>query len=106
MCQDGCPPGRRAKLPRVSETLRQAKLWWQKWRWYERSALPHNRARIHWHAMRSEAFIRWPVHGNVLELFEEGRLQLGPGTLLEPGVWLTAPAPGRITIGAGCFLNL
>jgi acetyltransferase-like isoleucine patch superfamily enzyme len=30
----------------------------------------------------------------------------GPGTLLEPGVWLTAPAPGRITIGAGCFLNL
>ena len=25
--------------------------------------------------------------------------------LLEPGVWLTAPAPGRIRIGAGTFLN-
>ena len=26
--------------------------------------------------------------------------------LLEPGVWLTAPAPGRIRIGGGTFLNL
>jgi acetyltransferase-like isoleucine patch superfamily enzyme len=26
--------------------------------------------------------------------------------LLEPGVWLTAQAPGRIAIGEGTFLNL
>ncbi len=26
--------------------------------------------------------------------------------MLEPGVWLTAQAPGRIRIGAGTFLNL
>ncbi len=56
--------------------------------------------------MRRGAFVRWPVHGNVLEALREGRLQIGPGVLLEPGVWLTAPGPARITIGTGTFLNL
>jgi acetyltransferase-like isoleucine patch superfamily enzyme len=37
---------------------------------------------------------------------EEGRLEIGEHALLEPHVWLTAPAPGRIRIGAGTFLNL
>ena len=81
-------------------------LWAQKWRWYERNSLPWNRARIHWEAMRREAFIRWPVHGNVLEAFREGRLEIGAQTLLEPGVWLTAPGTARIRIGSGTFLNL
>jgi acetyltransferase-like isoleucine patch superfamily enzyme len=81
-------------------------LWAQKWRWYEHNSLPWNRARIHWEAMRREAFIRWPVHGNVLEAFREGRLEIGPQTLLEPGVWLTAPGAARIRIGSGAFLNL
>ncbi len=84
----------------------RAKLWTQKWRWYERSSLPWNRARIHWEFMRREAFVRWPVHGNVLEALRDGRLEIGANTLLEPGVWLTAPAPGRIRIGSGAFLNL
>ncbi|UGS37442.1 acyltransferase [Capillimicrobium parvum] len=84
----------------------RARIWAQKWRWYERSTLPWNRGRIHLHALRRGAFIRWPVHGNVLEMFDEGRLELGENALLEPGVWLTAPAPGRIRIGAGSFLNL
>jgi acetyltransferase-like isoleucine patch superfamily enzyme len=83
-----------------------AKLWAQKWRWYQRNDLPWNRARIHWHFMRSRAFCRWPVHGNVLEAFEEGRLEVGEGTLLEPGVWLTIPGDARVRIGEGCFLNL
>lgn len=83
-----------------------AKLWLQKWRWYQRNELPWNRARIHWHFMRRRAFARWPVHGNVLEAFEEGRLEIGEHTLLEPGVWITAPGDARITIGSGCFLNL
>jgi acetyltransferase-like isoleucine patch superfamily enzyme len=82
------------------------KLWAQKWRWYERNALPWNRARIHLEMARREAFCRWPVHGNVLEMFDEGRLELGPHVLLEPNVWLTAMAPGRIRIGGGTFLNL
>jgi acetyltransferase-like isoleucine patch superfamily enzyme len=84
----------------------RARTWWRKWRWYERNALPWNRARIHLHALRAGAFIRWPVHGNVLEALDEGRLELGPDVLLEPGVWLTAPAPARIRIGRGSFLNL
>ena len=85
---------------------RQARLWWQKWRWYERNALPWNRARIHWEMARREAFARWPVHGNVLEALREGRLEIGPGTLLEPAVWITAPGDARVRIGEGCFLNI
>ncbi|HEU4977726.1 MAG TPA: acyltransferase [Solirubrobacteraceae bacterium] len=84
----------------------QAKLWWQKWRWYERSSLPWNRAAIHWEMARREAFVRWPIHGNVLEMLREGRLEVGAGALFEPGVWLTGGDTGRIGIGAGSFLNL
>ncbi len=84
----------------------QLRLWLQKWRWYERNTLPWNRAAIHWQFARREAFVRWPVHGNVLEALRDGRLTIGPQTLLEAGVWLTAPSPGRISIGAGTFLNL
>lgn len=83
-----------------------AKLWAQKWRWYERNSLPWNRARIHWELMRRHAFVRWPVHGNVLEALREGRLELGPGVLFESGVWITAPGSARIRIGGGTFLNL
>jgi len=56
--------------------------------------------------MRRGAFARWPLHGNVLESLRDGRLEIGPHTLFEPGVWMTAPAPARIRIGAGVFLNL
>ena len=91
--------------PRVPSWA-ELKLWAQKWRWYERNTLPWNRARIHWELMRRGAFARWPVHGNVLEALREGRLEIGANTLLEPGVWITAPAPARIRIGAGTFLNL
>jgi len=84
----------------------ELRLWGQKWRWYERSSLPWNRARIHWEFMRRQAFVRWPVHGNVLEALREGRLEVGAGVLLEPGVWITAPGAARVRIGAGSFLNL
>jgi acetyltransferase-like isoleucine patch superfamily enzyme len=87
-------------------TAAQAKLWLQKWRWYERNALPWNRAAIHWEFARREAFVRWPVHGNVLEALREGRLEVGPHALLEPGVWITAPGQARVRIGEGTFLNL
>jgi acetyltransferase-like isoleucine patch superfamily enzyme len=90
----------------ASELAREMRLWAQKWGWYERSSLPWNRARIHWELMRREAFVRWPVHGNVLEALREGRLQIGAGVLLEPGVWITAPGSARVRIGAGAFLNM
>ena len=46
------------------------------------------------------------MHGDVLEALRDGRLEVGEGALLEPGVWITATAPARVRIGAGTFLNL
>jgi acetyltransferase-like isoleucine patch superfamily enzyme len=85
---------------------RRARLWWQKWRWYERNSMPWDRARIHWEFARREAFVRWPVQGNVLQALREGRLEIGAGTLLEPNVWITAPGDARVRIGEGTFLNI
>jgi len=82
------------------------KLYLEKWRWYERGSLPWNRARIHRHMLRREAFIRFPVQGNVLECLDDGRLVIGRGTLLEPGCWLTIADGGSLEIGAGTFLNM
>ena len=90
----------------MGELARRLQLWERKWRWYERNTLPWNRARIHWELMQREAFARWPVHGNVLEALLEGRLEVGPGVLLEPNVWITAPGRARVRIGAGTFLNM
>jgi acetyltransferase-like isoleucine patch superfamily enzyme len=78
----------------------------RRWRWYEHNALPWNRARIHWEFMRREAFVRWPVYGNVLEALREGRLEIGQHTLFEPHVWITVPGSARIRIGTGTFLNI
>ena len=86
-------------------TAAQAKLWLQKWRWYQRSRLPWNRVALHLELVRREAFARGPLHGNVLEMLREGRLTIGPHAFFEPGVWLTSDS-GRISIGGGTFLNL
>jgi acetyltransferase-like isoleucine patch superfamily enzyme len=84
----------------------KAKLWAQKWRWYEQNSLPWNRLAIHREFARREAFVRWPVHGNVLEALRSGRLELGPHVLFEPHVWITIADGGRVSIGEGTFLNL
>jgi acetyltransferase-like isoleucine patch superfamily enzyme len=89
----------------LGELAVQARLWAQKWKWYERNALPWNRAQIHWELMRRGAFARWPLQGNVLEALREGRLEVGEGALFEPNVWITAPGRARVRIGAGTFLN-
>jgi acetyltransferase-like isoleucine patch superfamily enzyme len=85
---------------------RHAKLWLQKWRWYERNALPWNRARIHWQLMRRDAFARWPLHGNVREALADGRLEVGANTLFEPDVWITIADEAKVRIGEGTFLNV
>ncbi len=89
----------------MTELTSRARLWLQKWRWYERNSLPWNRLAIHRQLMRRGAFARWPLEGNVLEALREGRLEVGEGALFEPGVWITAPATARVRIGAGTFLN-
>ena len=85
---------------------RSARLWAQKWRWYERNAQPWNRARIHYELAKRRCFAKWPLHGDALDMLRDGRLELGEHVLFEPGVWLTGQAPARIRIGAGSFLNL
>ena len=86
-------------------TWDRLRLWSQKWRWYEQNSLPWNRAQIHLEFMRRGAFVRWPVHGNVLQAMREGRLEIGEHTLFEPGVWITAPERAQVRIGRGTFLN-
>ncbi len=82
------------------------RLYLQKWRWYQRASLPWNRLALHAELARRRSFARMPLHGDALELLREGRLELGEHVLFEPGVWLTGPAPARIRIGGGSFLNL
>ncbi|MDT4921101.1 MAG: hypothetical protein QOI15_2003 [Pseudonocardiales bacterium] len=82
-----------------------ARLWLQKWRWYQRSRLPWNVARLHLELAKRQAFARGPVHGNVLEMLRTGRLDIGPHAYFEPGVWLTSDT-GRISIGGGTLVNL
>jgi len=86
--------------------LDRARLWFQKWRWYERNSLPWNRLALHRELARRGAFARWPLQGNALEALRSVRLELGEGVLLEPNVWLTAPDHARIRIGSGSFLNI
>ncbi|MSX02726.1 MAG: acyltransferase [Actinobacteria bacterium] len=83
----------------------QARLWLAKWRWYERDSSPWRRFKLHREMARRGAFARWPIQGEPLEMFEQGRLEVGEGTLFEPGVWLTGGERGRIRIGSGVFLN-
>src|SRR4051812_19202021 len=90
----------------MDDLAAQAKLWAQKWRWYERNTLPWNRVRIHWALMRREAFARWPLHGNVLEALHDGRLEIGANTLFEPDVWITIGPGATVVIGEGTFLNI
>jgi acetyltransferase-like isoleucine patch superfamily enzyme len=98
-------PRRACEASAMHELAASVRLWTQKWRWYQRNSLPWNRLAIHRELMRRGAFARWPLEGNVLEALREGRLELGEGVLLEPGVWITAPGRARVRIGAGSFLN-
>ncbi len=86
-------------------SLQQWRAWRQKRRTYERNRRPRRRWRINRHAAEGGYFIRYPVEGEVLEALDSGRLEIGEGTLLEPGCWLTLAPEARIRIGQGCFLN-
>ena len=90
----------------MGEALANNRLWLQKWLWYERNRLPWNHLRIQREFARRQAFARWPVHGNVLECFRDGRLEIGAHTLFEPHVWITIAESGHVRIGSQTFLNL
>jgi acetyltransferase-like isoleucine patch superfamily enzyme len=90
----------------MRDEITRTRLWLAKWRWYERNSLPWNRLAIHREMAKREAFLRWPVHGNLLDALREGRLEIGANALLEPNVWITAPGSARVRIGHGTFLNM
>ncbi len=80
----------------------RTRLYLQKWRWYERNSLPWRRARIHLHMLRAEAFIRFPIQGNVLE----GFTSKGP-TSIGSNCWfgLNCVVTSGVTIGDRCVIG-
>jgi acetyltransferase-like isoleucine patch superfamily enzyme len=99
------PGGGPTPAPVPALDAARLRLWGQKWWWYQRSRRPWNRARLHLELARREAFARGPLHGNVLEMLLDRRLDIGAQAHFEPGVWLTSDT-GRIVIGGGSLLNL
>lgn len=79
--------------------------WRRKRRWYDRNRRLRAVWRVNRHAARGGFYIRHPVEGEVLEGLDSGRLAIGAGTMLEPGVWITMSAEAEIRIGTGVFLN-
>jgi acetyltransferase-like isoleucine patch superfamily enzyme len=86
---------------------RQARLWWQKRRHYERNERLLRKARLHWHLMRRDSYLRFPLNGNLLEALEEGRADIGPWVLIERGCWFALyPETATMRIGEGTIMNL
>ncbi len=85
----------------------QAKLYFQKWRYYERNRRLPRKVRLGWQLMRRESYLRFPVQGNLLEALGEGRARIGPHVLIEPGCWFALyPETAQLEIGEGTILNL
>ncbi|HEV7917946.1 MAG TPA: acyltransferase [Solirubrobacterales bacterium] len=83
------------------------KLYEQKRNWYERNEDPGHRAAIEAEFASRRAYTRMPIHGEVLEAFKNGRLEIGEGSHFEPHVWITLDLENaHIRIGRGVFLNL
>jgi acetyltransferase-like isoleucine patch superfamily enzyme len=91
----------------MEPTPEDLKLFEQRRAWYERNELPENRERIEREFAARRAYVHTPIHGEILEGFDSGRLEIGENTLLEPHCWLTLNLEqGHIKIGEGCFLNI
>ena len=65
----------------------QARLFWWKWRHYERNERLWRKARLRRHMLRGDFYLRFPVVGNLLEALDEGRADIGPWVLIEAGCW-------------------
>jgi acetyltransferase-like isoleucine patch superfamily enzyme len=86
---------------------RQVRLWLQKRRHYERNERLLRKARLDWHFLRRDSYLRFPVNGNLLEALDEGRAEIGPWVLIERGCWFAFyPETASMSIGEGTILNL
>ena len=87
--------------------LEQARRYLQKWAYYERNSRPWRRLRLHWHFLRLDSYLRFPVQGNLLEALDEGRARIGPHVLIEPGCWFALyPQTAQLEIGEGTIVNI
>jgi acetyltransferase-like isoleucine patch superfamily enzyme len=87
--------------------VEQLQLFFQKWRYYERNSFPWRRARLRWHFLRRNSYLRFPVEGNLLEALDQGRADIGPWVLIEPGCWVSLyPDTARLAIGEGTIVNI
>lgn len=99
--------GKGAAIASRRPTAAQLKLYFQKWRYYERNERLSRKLRLRWHLLRRDAYLRFPVQGNLLEALDEGRAEIGPFVLIEPGCWFALyPETARLEIGEGSILNL
>jgi acetyltransferase-like isoleucine patch superfamily enzyme len=85
----------------------QARLFFQKWSYYERNDRIWRKARMRWHMLRGDFYVRFPVHGNLLEALDERRARIAPWVLVESGCWFALyPETAAISIGEGTIVNL
>ena len=85
----------------------QVRLFWWKWRYYERNERVWRKARLRLHMLRGDFYVRFPTVGNLLEALDEGRAQIEPWVLIESGCWFALyPETATARIGEGSILNL
>jgi acetyltransferase-like isoleucine patch superfamily enzyme len=64
-----------------------------------------SRLLLHAQFARRDAAFKWPLHGNVLSLLREGRLDLGRDVILYEHVHVHAGPDAVVAIGEGTFFN-
>jgi acetyltransferase-like isoleucine patch superfamily enzyme len=90
----------------LRELARKLRLYQRKSRFVNENARPWVRAAVHWEFLRRESHITWPFYGPILPAIREGRLQIAPRVTVLPGVWITVPGEGRLSIGQGTWVNM
>ena len=95
----------RCKNEPVPSRLHRARVYGEKWAHFNSNSLPWRRLAIHREMMAREAFVRWPLEGNVREAFRQHRIDLGPHVHFGPHVWIDVLG-GRLRIGEYSKLTL
>lgn len=91
----------------MEPTAEDLKLFAQKRAWYERNEAPENRERIEREFAARRSYVHLPVHGEILEGFDSGRLEIGENSHLEPHCWITLNLDkAHVKIGSGVYLNI
>lgn len=84
----------------------QTALWMAHEEWKHRDrALPWRRWRLRLKLMLRGLHARQPIDGNLLQLIESGRIDIGSRIRFESGVRIWGGADARIVLGDGCALG-